>query len=263
MNLPCAQYVVAELRHAALAYDIDTSYAVPSAAVLGGDALLEPAAHQPDWISETDHGRDLVDSWLNQLEVPRDALVNSIRAGIAERRHSNPFEPTMAAGMRDWICRVGNLRKLLNQQGWKPVNRQNAPFARRGDGKIMLGVMPGDTGTGHIARSLRSSYPRGPATEALTSGNEPVHEPIPGLDDFLERTRVNETTVWFLVTRLERGGTGGDRVHFELSEPAPTQSGDLITSWAKRCCFDALELPPLATPAPTENDPIDVPVSWR
>ncbi|SNR46944.1 hypothetical protein SAMN06265360_106260 [Haloechinothrix alba] len=227
--------------------------------------MLESAANnRPDWISEADHGTDTVDALLAELGISREPLSKAIRAGVTERRRATSFEPTTSPGLRDWIGRVGALRDDLHATGWQPIDPANAPMARRPDGKVLLGVMQGDEGTGNLHSPLSSTYPKGVTIAKLTISNNSVNQPLPGLDELLGTAEVDAMKVWFLVTRFKNGeANGSGTVHAELSQPAPTSSGTNITEWAKRCCFSPFEFEPAIEPEPTEPLGVDVPVNWR
>lgn len=226
--------------------------------------MLEPAITDRNWVSEAKHGTRTVDAWLDDLQISREHLTKSIRAGITERRQASPFEPNAAPGWRDWIARVGTLRQQLDQEGWHPINPANAPLIRRSDDKILLGVMPGDKGTGDISKPLSSSYPKGVTTANLTLNNDTVAQPLFDLDQLRDINQVDARKVWFLVTHLEnsQGNTDGV-IHLELAQPAPTSSGTTVTSWAKRCCLTPIDAGPRVDPEPTPSTPVNVTVTPR
>lgn len=226
--------------------------------------MLEPAVTDRDWISEAKHGTHTIDTWLADLQVSREHLTESIRAGIVERRRASPFEPSAAAGLRDWLARVGALRRHLDTEGWKPIDPANAPLSRRGDGKIILGVMQGDNGTGDISKQLSSSYPKGVTIAKLTLTNDTVAQPLFELDQLHDTSKIDATKVWFLVTHLENGqGSSGCIVRAELAQPSPTSSGATVTTWAKRCCLEPIDVGPPAGPEPPASAPVNVPVRPR
>lgn len=225
--------------------------------------MLEPAVTDHKWVSEAKHGTRTVDAWLNDLQIPRDHLTNSIRAGITERRHASSFEPTAAAGLRDWIARVGALREQLDQQGWDPIDPSNAPLMRRSDGNVLLGVMLGDKGTGDINKPLSSRYPKGITTAELTFTNETVAQPLFNLDQLRDINKVDARKVWFLVTHLDNSHGDSNVVRVELAQPVPTSSNTFVTSWAKRCCLPSLDVGPKVDPEPPPADPVNVPVTPR
>jgi hypothetical protein len=189
--------------------------------------------------------RAAVAGLLAALGVPREYLVSAVRAGLEERRAATEFDPTIAAGLRDWMGRVRELRRRLVGAGWELVDRWNSPFVRSPSGDVLLGVMPGNSATGIPGGDLRSESVRGVTMAALTSSNESFQLSL-DQDLGIRWKAADEAKVWLLVTHFAAGGDHGrDRVQLELSQPEPTQEGRLVTEWAYRCCLNPFEPEPV------------------
>lgn len=198
----------------------------------------------PRRLSDLRNGREAVDRALATLGLRRELLVEAIEAGVRERRTATSFEPTTSAGVRDWLGRVGRLRELLDADGWRAVDHQNASFSRSPNGQVLLGTVAGDVGTGDPGLAMTSERVKGPVTEELTQANEASQFSLFPID----LPHEDAAKVWLLVTYYVE-----DIVHrtaecrLEVSHPAPTKAGTHIAEWPRRYCL---------TPVRFDADPI-------
>ncbi|SDZ41488.1 hypothetical protein SAMN05421504_115137 [Amycolatopsis xylanica] len=211
-----------------------------------------PGELLPDFVSDAYHGTAAVDAGLARLGLRREDLYVAVRKGVEERGLVTEFDPSTADGLRDWMARVRELRRLYHRKGWTPENRANAPFMVSPDGDVYVGVMQGNEHTGNPDGRLESYHEIGSVNANLTAHNDLVGMAIPGIDEYLGLGKAEVAKTWFVVTRYEEDKTGERRVHLEVSQPAPTSQGQKITSWAKRLCLEPIGFKPVVrvdTPA--------------
>ncbi|WP_145748640.1 hypothetical protein [Nitrospirillum amazonense] len=62
---------------------------------------------------------------LEQLGLPKAALLDVVRAAVGSRRNATPFHPLSAAGQFSWIEGTTHLRRVFVPQGWEVCRRDN------------------------------------------------------------------------------------------------------------------------------------------
>ncbi|WP_216209610.1 hypothetical protein [Amycolatopsis aidingensis] len=217
-------------------------------------------------MSDERDGPGQLDERLAELGLKREYLEQAIWSGVRDRRLADEFEPGTAAGLRDWMGRVRELRKVLAENGWRPVNPANAPFSRSPDGSVLLGVMLGNQHTGRPGGRLESTYPKGTAIENLTAHNDSDQYSLPEIDALLGLPDEGHepAKAWFLVTFHEHDQEGRvTRVRYEIAQPAPSRADQKIDNWAARYCLRPVEFPPIVDLGADHHEPIDVRVARR
>lgn len=193
---------------------------------------------------------------LAELGLSLRILDRAVAAGIDARAASPPYGPNNAAGLLDWIHRVGTLRRLLVEEGWHRLDHWNAGLVRHPSRPILLGTLQGTRGTGSPDAPLRSDYAKGPAIAAMMRDND--HDQFA----LFEGARGEGLKLWFLVTypvQME------DRlvVLREVSQPEPTPQNQVIERWAHRIPLPPMEFPLPRTPIVDGPEEVEVPVALR
>lgn len=203
---------------------------------------------------------------LQELGLDIAQVDEAIRAGVNARRSNNDFEPRSAPGLKDWIARVGELRRrVVAEANWRYADPRNVPLVYEAHKSRALGVLLGDQNTGD-ARSKtgpRSKYPKGAViAEATAQG---TGQPTLDLDltqssnrGHLDIEDLAAMDVWFLVTHpLDVGDEFMVRREVSLADPISPDSH--ITSWKQRLVFPPLRFAPIVMPGgPEAPDEIDV-----
>lgn len=206
---------------------------------------------------------------LAELGLTWPHLWQAIRDGEEQRQTATSHEPNPAGGLKDWIARVGTLRRTLAARDWQPINDYQIPLSISPDGATGVGVLLGDekTGEGPASRSgPRSRYPKGPKILEVAARNEQLSFDDEGIDesktadDQADGEADEQPEIWFLVThRILLSHPPAPEfpvhVHSELSLPGKSAGQDTptyIDKWLKR-----IPLPPSSFRLNPETPPYD------
>ncbi|GAB3558413.1 hypothetical protein J2S53_003697 [Actinopolyspora lacussalsi] len=212
---------------------------------------------------------------LRELGLRASYMDEAVHAGVEARRLRGEFEPRSAAGLRDWIARVGKLRSLIvAEMNWRFADPQNVPVVFDPDSKTALGVLLGDNRTGNQygKDGPRSKYPKGKAVSegtAVRGGDSVLTFDVaqPNGRTQLTSDELGEMDLWFLVTySLTVPTDDGKRfeVHREVSFAEPIKTGSYITRWRERLLLPKQTFDPVAQPyGPEKPKDIDVYVAAK
>ncbi|MGJ7908234.1 hypothetical protein ACOQFL_17360 [Actinopolyspora sp. H202] len=210
---------------------------------------------------------------LHELGLEREFIDEAIDAGVGARRPTDDFEPRSAAGLKDWIARVGKLRsRLVENTGWLFDDPLNVPLVFDHSRSVAVGVLLGDgnTGSSWKTEGPHSKYPKGKVISQATAKGEEVFAldldlTQPGGRGRLTPDELRGMDVWFLVTHALTARDGEQErfeVHREISLAQPIEPETHITRWRER-----LVLPPrLFSPVPQQQEteePEDIEVYVR
>ncbi|HEV8557939.1 MAG TPA: hypothetical protein VGR06_16285 [Actinophytocola sp.] len=189
---------------------------------------------------------------LASLGIRLEWLDDAIRAGFDAAINTSTDEPSVAAGFKNWMARVGTLRQRLREEAdWVRSDQLNIPLVRNPEKTIALGVMLGNEITGFsYGGQMTSKRPMGPAYAKVTAGNHTLpllsRAEVAGTG-LLEDHELAELNIWFLLINAVPD-SGELHVHREVSLPAPTTEGSKITSWLARILLPPMNLGPVVLP---------------
>lgn len=173
--------------------------------------------------------------------------------GLSARNEVTRASAPTAAGVKQWLATVEDLRTLLAQLQWKIHEHQNCPFVSSPDRSISIVVMTGNSETGMDGDDGPTNQAeKGAVAEGYVQRNGSQLE-LFNHDSFkLVKEKRKETQVWVLLYHYDKAL---NQVRFELSLPTGF-SKKKITDWGERLVFGAISNDP-STFAIRKDEPVE------
>ncbi|ALJ29442.1 hypothetical protein AOT14_30950 [Stenotrophomonas acidaminiphila] len=173
--------------------------------------------------------------------------------GLSARNEVTPASAPTAAGVKQWLATVEELRTLLAQLQWRIHENKNCPFISSPDRAVSIVVMTGNAETGmDVDEGPANQAEKGAVAEGYVQKNWSQLE-LFNHDAFkLVKDKQKETQVWVLLYHYDRALK---QVRFELSLPTGF-SKKKITDWGERLVFGAIPNDP-ATFVIRKDEPIE------
>lgn len=167
---------------------------------------------------------------------------DAIRGGLGERNEVTRASAPTAAGVRQWLKTVEDLRTLLAALQWHIHEQRNCPFISSPDRSISIVVMTGNSETGKNGlEDPTNQAEKGAVAENFVQQNSQLE--LFNRDSFkLVKEKQKETQVWALLYHYDKVL---NEVRFELSLPTGFDNKK-ITEWGIRLILGSIP-----------NDPAD------
>lgn len=180
----------------------------------------------------------LVEARLQELHPDLKVVLfmNAIRGGLAARNEVTRASAPTAAGVKQWLQTVEDLRTLLLALQWHIHEQQNCPFISSPDRSISIVVMTGNSETGKNGfEDPTNQAEKGAVAENFVQQNSQLE--LFNRDSFkLAKQKNKETQVWALLYHYDKLL---NEVRFELSLPTGFDNKK-ITDWGVRLILGSI-----------------------
>lgn len=200
------------------------------------------------------------DAQLAELGLTVELLTEARGRAQHDVDECTSLDPPGSRGHVRYMRTVRYLREVLIPHGWTPDDTGNVGAIVSPDGAVAIVVTSGDAGTGLLAHTPKTKYPKGEVTQRRVRQNvqldlfEDLSEDAPDADEPTRRTYV----------LLQH--PAGDVVRAELSRPMGVDDAGRISEWSERVILPELPLDTheiwIADDG-EEGDHVDVPVTPR
>lgn len=163
-------------------------------------------------------------------------LRDVIRGGLEARNEVTRASAPTAAGVKQWLQTVEDLRTLLAALQWQIHAQQNCPFISSPDRLISIVVMTGNSETGKQGfEDPTNQAEKGVVAENFVQHNKQLE--LFNRESFkFAKGKQNESQVWALLYHYDKTL---NEVRFELS--LPTGFGNKkITEWGERLILGSI-----------------------
>lgn len=180
----------------------------------------------------------LVDAKLKELHPDLKAILfkDAIRGGLEGRNEVTRASAPTAAGVKQWLQTVEDLRTFLAALQWHIHEQQNCPFISSPDRSISIVVMTGNGETGKIGfEDPTNQAEKGTVAENFVQQNSQLE--LFNQESFkLAKEKRKETKVWALLYHYDKVL---NEVRFELSLPTGFNNKK-ITEWGVRLILGSI-----------------------
>lgn len=174
----------------------------------------------------------VVEARLQELHPDLKAILfmDAVRGGLGARNEVTRASAPTAAGVKQWLQTVEDLRTLLAALQWHIHEQQNCPFISSPDRSISIVVMTGNSETGKNGfEDPANQAEKGAVAENFVQQNSQLE--LFNRDSFkLAKEKHKETQVWALLYHYDKVL---NEVRFELSLPTGFDNKK-ITEWGVR-----------------------------
>lgn len=159
-----------------------------------------------------------------------------IRGGLGARNEVTRASASTAAGLKQWLKTVEDLRTLLAALQWHIHEQQNCPFISSPDRSISIVVMTGSSETGKNGfENPTNQAEKGTVAQNFVNQNRQLE--LFNRDSFkFAKEKQNETQVWALLYHYDKVL---NEVRFELSLPTGFDKKK-ITAWGVRLILGSM-----------------------
>ncbi len=180
----------------------------------------------------------MVEARLRELspDLTSVLLRNAIRGGLGGRNEVTRASAPTAAGVKQWLQTVEDLRTLLAVHQWHIHEQQNCPFISSPDRTISLVVMTGSSETGKNGfEDPTNQAEKGAVAENFVQQNSQLE--LFNRESFrIAKDKQDGTQVWALLYHYDKAL---NEVRFELSLPTGFDNKK-ITEWGVRLILGAI-----------------------
>lgn len=202
------------------------------------------------------------DAQLEALDLAVEQLTEARGRAQHDVEECTSLDPHGSRGHVRYMRTVRYLREVLIPSGWTADDTGNVGAVVAPDGRTVIVVTSGDTGTGLRSHTPKTKYPKGEVTQRRVRQNLQLDlfEDLtaePADDDVDEQLR----TTWVLLQHPD-----GDVVRAELSCPMGVDDAGRINEWSDRIILPELPIDTHETWIDDDDegdDQVDVPVTPR
>lgn len=163
-------------------------------------------------------------------DLTLELLSKAILKGLSARNDTTKASASTAAGLKQWLDTLEELRNLLLEKQWNPHDQRNCPFAIAPDRSISIVVMTGNAKTGKPGlEDPSTAADKGAVAEGYVSANRQQRL-------FNQAQEQQGTQVWALLYHYDKELK---EVRYELSLPTDF-SNKKITGWGERLIMGSI-----------------------
>ncbi len=170
------------------------------------------------------------DKRLAELHLSRQALLDAVAFGQADRHSCTENDPSSSIGIRVWGKTVRGLRDFLTPSGWRRTRRNGVELTLSPDGTTAIAVTMGDAATGSKDGMPRTKYEKGQGIQqAVKINGQLSFWPTTSVDIENNIEPGRPLATWLLLLHA-----GADSATCELSLPSTIDDDGYVAGWRER-----------------------------